>query len=290
MISPCCLLMQSIKCQLNFLRYPKKAEPTVDDGTAVQLDGQVSILMQVLDMQKYYPQKLKCDQVTMLSAEVQDNVINESDNQNDVIRKPNCCLELPLYFIQYIMALNSETRENCFLAYDNDSSDDDSDGEETGMIHPLDLVYIVFLCADDFLRQELTDKMLKCQYAVPFVLPSPLVKDSGHKDLVLHLALKGIVRNFNQNNIVMSEPLVDVEAPLVTCANIGKEVTWQTKLLNKMLSPQQDTFWYNGLKGGNCKQKISQEMVEVACYLPGPHGNNIFACPVTFANIRKKCE
>ena len=85
----------------------------------------------------------------------------------------------------------------------------------------------------------------------------------------------------------MSEPLVDVEAPLVTCANIGKEVTWQTKLLNKMLSPQQDTFWYNGLKGGNCKQKISQEMAEVACYLPGPHGNNIFACPVTFANIRK---
>ena len=85
-------LMQSIKCQLNFLRYPKKAEPTVDDGTAVQLDGQVSILMQVLDMQKYYPQKLKCDQVTMLSAEVQDNVINGSDNQNDVIRKPNCCL------------------------------------------------------------------------------------------------------------------------------------------------------------------------------------------------------
>ena len=54
-----------------------------------------------------------------------------------------------------------------------------------------------------------------------------------------------------------------------------------------MLSPQQDTFWYNGLKGGNCKQKISQEMVEVAWYLPGPHGNNIFACPVTFANIRK---
>ena len=39
-------------------------------------------------------------------------------------------------------------------------------------IHPLDLLYAVFMCADDFLRQELADKMSKCQYAfLSFYLP-----------------------------------------------------------------------------------------------------------------------
>ena len=281
-------LMQSIRCQLHFLRYPKKAEPTEVDGTVVQLDGRVSALMQVLDMEKYYPQKFKYNYVTMLRADIQNDIINsESDNQNDVNKKPNSWATLPLYFITCIMALDSETRERCFVVSDDDSSDDESCREEPVMIHPLDLIYIVFLCCDDFLRQELADKMLKCQYAVPFVLPSPLVKDSCQKNLVLHWALKGIVRDFYHNNVVKNEPLADVEAPLVTCVSIGKEVAWQVKLLNKMLSPHQDTFWHKGLKGGHCNQKISQEMVEIAWYLPGPHGNNILPCPVTFTNIRK---
>ena len=34
------------------------------------------------------------------------------------------------------------------------------------------LVSTLFWCADDFLRQELTDKMIMCQYAVTFILCS----------------------------------------------------------------------------------------------------------------------
>ena len=77
---------------------------------------------------------------------------------------------------------------------------------------------------------------------------------------------------------------VDAEAPLVVCMNIGKETSLKTKLINKLLSPQQDTFWHQGLPGGYCKQIASQKMVDVGWYLPG---DDKFAFPVTFLNVRQ---
>ena len=81
---------------------------------------------------------------------------------------------------------------------------------------------------------------------------------------------------------------MDMEAPLVTCFSVVEEPSWKSRLLNKMLSPQQETFWHQGLKGGHCKQKISQGIVEVAWYLPGGRGGETFSHPVAFANIRDK--
>ena len=57
-----------------------------------------------------------------------------------------------------------------------------------------------------------------------------------------------------------------------------------------MLSPQQETFWHQGLKGGDCKQIASKGMMEVAWYLPGRHGDNCFDSPVTFLNVRQRIE
>ena len=63
-------------------------------------------------------------------------------------------------------------------------------------VHPLDIVTAVFLCADDFLRQELADKMAKCQYAVPFMLPLPHINKHGDGKMLLHWGLKSISRIF----------------------------------------------------------------------------------------------
>ena len=102
---------------------------------------------------------------------------------------------------------------------------------------------------------------------VPFILPSPKRGNSAY--LWLHWGLQSATRSFYDKGKIFNRALVDVEAPLVTCSSIGEEPSWKSKLLNKMLSPQQETFWHPGLKGGDCKQKISKGMVEVAWYLPG---------------------
>ena len=85
---------------------------------------------------------------------------------------------------------------------------------------------------------------------------------------------------------VVNSTLVDLEAPLVTCVSLGEETSWKSKLLNKMLSPQQETFWHQGLMGGDSKQIVSQGMAEVAWYLPARQADNKFPYPVTFVNVR----
>ena len=77
-----------------------------------------------------------------------------------------------------------------------------------------------------------------------------------------------------------------MKAPLVSFMNIGMETSWKSRLLNKMLSSQQETFWHQELEGGNKKQKISEGLVEVAWFLPGRGGDNKFPFPVTFLNLR----
>ena len=243
------------------------------------INHETKLILEALGLMKYYPQKLTYNDVITLGTDV----------YHDVDKEPASLPELPWYFMKRVIGLDSETRESCHLVHflENESDDDDSGDEEENTfsaVHPLDLIYTIFLCADDFLRQELADKMAKCQYAVPFILPS--VESSG-ENLVLHWGLKSMTRTFYKNNNLVNRTLVDAEAPLVACLNIGKETSWKSKLLNKMLSPQQETFWHQGLKGGNSEQRISQGMVEVAWYLPGRHGNNKYQYPVTFVNVRQ---
>ena len=246
-------------------------------------DKKVEKLLEALGMRKYYPQKLQYEDVLMMQTDVHD----------DVNQKPTSLLELPWYFMRHIIGLDSDTRENCHVPSlldadtDDDASDDGEDETVSPTIHPLDLIYIIFLCADDFLRQELSEKMTRCQYAVPFILPDCDEGENRPGNLILHWGLKSMTRNFYSNNNVVNKTLVDVEAPLISCVTIGEETSWKPKLLNKMLSPQQETFWHQGLKGGDYKQRISQGMVEVAWYLPGRHGDNKFPYPVTFVNVRE---
>ena len=132
---------------------------------------------------------------------------------------------------------------------DEDDDNDDIDGEEGFVpkdsafsVHPLDLTYSILLCADDFLRQELLDKMSRCQYSVPFVLPPTQRIQEDSKPLILHWGLRTMRRSYHYHNIVENKSLVDVECPLVSFVSFGEETSWKSRLLNKMLSPQQETF------------------------------------------------
>ena len=271
-------LVNSLKVQMLGCR-GKIIQISKTEAQDESVNHETKLILEALGLMKYYPQKLTYDDVITLGTDV----------YSDVDKEPTSLPELPWYFIKRVIGLDSETRENCHLPHflENESDDDDSGGEEKNTfsaVHPLDLIYTIFLCADDFLRQELADKMAKCQYAVPFILPS--VESSG-ENLVLHWGLKSMARTFYKHNNLVNRTLVDTEAPLIACLNIGQETSWKSKLLNKMLSPQQETFWHQGLKGGNSEQRISQGMVEVAWYLPGRHGNNKYQYPVTFVNVRQ---
>ena len=281
-------LAYAFESQFRCLRPFKKEQTEHQDRTSPACDledlsrREVKI-MEALDMKKYYPGKLTYDKVITLTSDIDD----------DVNKKPTTLPELPWYFIRHVIALDSDTRENCCVTNtqsrddnynDSDSDSDDDDQGMTNGIHPLDLEKIIMMCADDFLRQELTDKMIRCQYAVPFIVPT--MHDSNTENLILLWALESVMRSFYHEEQDATKLLVDMKAPLVSFMNIGMETSWKSRLLNKMLSSQQETFWHQELEGGNKKQKISEGLVEVAWFLPGRGGDNKFPFPVTFSNVR----
>ena len=278
--------MHSFQSQLSFLQRRSQIDVRTRESPG-DVDGEyvtdaLRKLLIDLGMTKYYPEKLTFEEITTLTSDVHD----------DVNKKPTSLVELPWYFIKHVIGLDSDTREECHVmenpqnsSHDgNDSSSDEDDDNILG-IHPLDLIYIIFICADNFLRQELADKMVRCQYAIPFMFPS-----STSKMMILHWALRSITRSFYHQGQDVTKTLVDLEAPLVTFMSIGEETSWKSRLLNKMLNPQQETFWHHKLRGGNRKQCISFGMVEVAWYLPGRQGDNKFQQPLTFLNVRNNLE
>ena len=198
--------------------------------------------------------------------------------------------------------LSEVENEKISFSWNDDSSEEDTGDQCTtsheeserntnerviNSVHPLDLIYLLFLCADDFLRQELADKMSKCQYAVPFILPSPEEKGDESKNTVLSWGLRTISRTYcEENGPVVTKNLFDMSCSLVSFLSINVNTTWKSKLLNKMLSPQQDTFWHEGLEGGDRTQNLSQGMVEVSWHLPAGRGHDEFKAPVTFTNLR----
>ena len=117
---------------------------------------------------------------------------------------------------------------------EEDNADQNTDSQHSAVmetmenvmnsVHPLDLIYVIFLCADDFLRQELTDKMSKCQYAVPFILPSADQKES--MNTVLHWGLQTISRTYcEEKGPVMTKNLLNVSCPLVSFLSININTT-----------------------------------------------------------------
>ena len=210
-------LLYNIRSQLHFLQ-EKKLETLASEMMQIDsLRPGVAGLMELFGMKSYYPQKLKYEDVIKLTHDV----------HNDINKKPEEVCELPWYFVKHVIGLDSDARENCHVFFIEDDNDSDSDDGTILDIHPLDLIYIIFLCADDFLRQELADKMAKCQYAVPFILPPHQLEASRARYQILDWGLKSITRTYYHNEAIINKPLLDTEAPIVACLDIGAEVAWK---------------------------------------------------------------
>ena len=283
----------------------------------------VKTLLENLGLMEYYPQKLSYGDV----IKVTENACNETDEKpsllqelpwfflrrliglnstirekGSVIVKRNVRKRKRSPVMTKKMEGKGRKKRKLNFSWNDDSEEEDtgdqyisskheSEKEDTesviNSIHPLDLIYIIFLCADDFLRQELADKMSKCQYAVPFILPSAIDKGDESMNTVLHWGLQTISRTYcEEKGSVVTKNVLGVSCPIVSFLSINTNTTWKSKILNKMLSPQQDTFWHEGLEGGNRTQRVSQGMVEVSWYLPAGRGHDEFKAPVTFTNLR----
>ncbi len=290
-------LVASVKIALSALPAPDSSSSHEESNSNQiqqlsidELNPDVRRLLDILGLTRYFRQKLTYEEVTTLTADLMEDQVGN---------KPQKTSEVPFYFIKGVICLNSQTRENTPFDVTDQTPiwrkplqslhamvmsqlEKFEEPDHISGVHPLDLIYLILLCADDFLRQELLDKMSLNQYAVPILLPSPAER---MQPVVLPWGLKAISRIFKENGKLQQKTMVDAQMPLVSCLSFGDEKALKLKLINKLMNPDQDTFWHEGLEGADHDQLVSHGMVEAAWYLP-PGPTDCFEKAMAFINLR----
>ena len=155
-------------------------------------------------------------------------------------------------------------------------------------IHPLDSLLAVLISADDFLRQDLFSRLVKCQLAVPFILPDPFTKK-----LVIPLwALRTIINDWGSSGnqqMKQTHSMVSYPMPIISVIRFGcpqKNSSSKSKILNAIISSDNwDRYFHRNCPGGHYKSVLVDGLVDMCWYLPAGKSADLFPDAITFLNL-----
>lgn len=210
-------------------------------------------------------------------------------------KTPRTVQDLPNAFLQRLWLLSPEARSSCCRPEREDPSDAAKEefsndvAENHCAVNALDLVTAVFMSANTFLQQEMVVRMLKCQFAVPLVIPNIDQEEPSH---FLLWPLRGAVSRWRshfpkQNKKICEGNLVSTNMPLVSCMKLGYCDVSKSQVLNKVIRSTSETFLHRGLDGGELPRRLSNGLVEISWCLPtGDPTTDSFPVPVVLSNLR----
>ncbi|XP_072466212.1 interferon-induced very large GTPase 1-like [Notamacropus eugenii] len=306
-----CIQMDQVKKELDsvFQRKKKKseAEPSTITHKEVIKNSQFLELAKRLGLEHYYPRRMCRDDFHLIHK------ASVHESQPDIEK------QLPLYFLQKLLVLDYRLR---YLVCKGDGDamgsgvltltnleDDISDpyddlfddritpslllSTDPPHIHPMDTQMMIFHCADDFMRQYISNKLSICQFALPLVVPNPCtsviefplwslsqikrswrqVEKSSGEDRVL---------NFN-NQLICQAPI-----PIVSFIRVVSSASSsKSQILNSLLSKHKhDAFFHRHCQGSSKSCLLMGGMVEISWFCPGGRDEDRFERCVAFTNLR----
>nr|XP_023659537.1 up-regulator of cell proliferation [Paramormyrops kingsleyae] len=229
-----------------------------------------------LGLEKYYPNKLSLQCLLKITSDSSTDAASDSGRA------------LPMRFLKRLMMLNAECRS--IVAQTEDDDDDDDDGE-SDTVNPLDLVTVLFHCADSFLQQAMMLKMSMCQFALPLLLPP----GSGSQCTLMLWAMLDIRKEWRPHYLLDTkgfeeDSIVNVSMPFISFVRLRECSLPKSQLLNEIMSKAQqmhNIFTHIDMEAGNVHRYIADGLVEITWYLPCGNKNlDIFREPLTVANLR----
>ncbi|XP_030051402.1 interferon-induced very large GTPase 1-like [Microcaecilia unicolor] len=274
-------------------------------------------LIKRLDLYKYYPKKMRTADFHII------------DQSSLCERQPCTESELPFYYLKKLLMLDYRARylvckgvnemeqviDNSFNTLENINELSDVDeffsdvnevthkpeGNCQTPVHPMDVHMAVFLCANNFMRQNLTIKLSLCQFALPLLITNPCTSEiefplwsfrqvkkrwqrgTKHKDLVTRSAIEMISSNSNKCE---EKFISEIETPVVSFIRFGDSVSSKSQILNSLLSKQKhDVFFHRHCRGSSKEGLLMKGVVEIAWYCPGGKDDDNFDDCVAFTNL-----
>ncbi|KAF3692771.1 Interferon-induced very large GTPase 1 [Channa argus] len=216
------------------------------------------------------------------------------ENQSSQVPK-----DLPTAFLQRLWILSPDARNPCCQPLPVTQNNDNKSPEEMFSVlggdgqyatNPLDLVAAAFMSSNTFLQQEMTVRMVQCQFAVPLVLPNIDLEEPSH---FLLWPLRGVVsqwRSHLPDKMFQEGDLASTYMPVVSCVKLGHCGVSKSQVLNQMISGVKtcsETFVHRGMDGGQLPRRLSNGLIEIGWYRPtGETTKDIFPVPVVIANLR----
>lgn len=210
--------------------------------------------------------------------------------------------DLPKAFLQCLWLLRQDARTPWCESLHNLVTNDDNNstgkvlssfkGDSQGAINPLDLITAVYMSASTFLQQEISKRMMQCQFSIPLVLPN---KDPEEPSCFLLWPLRGIVGQWrshplNKYRRIQEGDLATTCMPLVSFVRLGCCSVSKSQVLNHMLhgvTSSCQTFLHRGMEGGQLPKRLSGGLVEIGWHLPtGDSTKDVFPVPLVFSNLR----
>lgn len=211
-------------------------------------------------------------------------------------KPPRTVRDLPNAFLQRLWLLSAEARSSCCRPEREDPSDATKSPEELSYgvaenhcaVNPLDLVTAVFMSANAFLQQEIVVRMLKCQFAVPLVIPNV---DQDEPSRFLLWPQRGAVSrwrsHFPEQSKMCEGNLASTNMPMVSCVKLGSCDVSKSQVLNRVIRSTGETFLHRGVGGGDLPRSLSNGLVEISWCLPtGDPATATFPVPVVLSNLR----
>ncbi|KAM9036265.1 interferon-induced very large GTPase 1-like [Sarcophilus harrisii] len=305
-----CLQIEQVKKELESVFHGKEKtqepEPCIIKQHEVIQNSDFLDLAKRLGLEDFYPRKMgRADFHVIYKASVHDS-------------QPDTERQLPFYFLQKLLMLDyrlrylvckddGDTMASGTLTLTNlkeDASDpyddlfDESDTSSVLLstdrphIHPMDIQMMIFHCADDFMRQYISNKLAICQFALPFVVPNPCssviefplwslsqikrswreVKKSGGEDTII---------NFN-NQLISQAPI-----PIVSFIRVVNSASSsKSQILNSLLSKHKhDVFFHRDCRGNSKSSLLMGGLVEISWFCPGGRDEDRFESCVAFTNL-----
>ncbi|XP_036903320.1 interferon-induced very large GTPase 1-like [Sturnira hondurensis] len=261
-------------------------------------------LLQRLDLEQYYPQKLSRDKF---------HIIHKTSVHNT---QPSSERELPLYFLQKLLVQDYELRYLVFredgntqnqvfssaLNQENEPLDPYKDLFEyshtptntsatipRSHIHPMDIQMAILHCADDLARQYILSKLSTCQFALPLLIPNPCSSQIEFSLWSLSQIRKSWQETGKSKQKInyKNKQMCCVSTPIVSFIRVGNNFSAsKSQIMNCLLSNRRhDVFFHRHCRGSTKDCLLMGGVVEVCWFYPGGEEEDRFDNCLTFTNL-----